>query len=91
MKKKILGIAKFSYFFTCFFTVFTIHAQAYIDPSTVTYIIQGVAGIFIAVGAALTIFRHKIKAAWRKWYYGRLAKKNEKAQKIASETVNTSK
>lgn len=38
----------------------------YIDPSAVTYIIQAVAGAVIAVGALLTIFRHKIAALFKK-------------------------
>lgn len=59
--KKVLGQAvKFIYFFGCFFALFTIPVHAYIDPSAVTYIIQGVAGVLIALGAAFTIFRHKI-------------------------------
>ena len=59
--KKVLGQAvKFIYFFGCFFALFTVPVHAYIDPSAVTYIIQGVAGVLIALGAAFTIFRHKI-------------------------------
>ena len=80
MKKVLSRSFKFLYFFTCFFIMFSNYAYAYIDPSTVTYVIQGVVGIFVAIGAAFTIFRHKIKAAWRKWYYGRIAKKNNKEQ-----------
>ncbi len=38
----------------------------YIDPSAVTYVIQAVAGAVIAVGALLTIFRHKIAAFFKK-------------------------
>lgn len=38
---------------------------AYIDPSAVTYVIQAVAGVIIALGAALTIFRHKIFAFFK--------------------------
>ena len=84
MKVKVFQILRFLYFSGCFFVVFTIHAHAYIDPSTVTYVIQGIAGVFIAVGAALTIFRHKIKAAWSKWYYGQVAKRTQKkAEKLA--------
>ncbi len=60
MKKMFGKMVSFMYFFSCFFTVFTMHAHAYIDPSAVTYIIQGVAGVLIALGAAFTIFRHKI-------------------------------
>lgn len=84
MKANVFRIMRFMYFFSCFFVVFTIHAHAYIDPSTVTYVIQGIAGVFIAIGAALTIFRHKIKAAWNKWYYAQVAKRTQKkAEKLA--------
>ena len=59
--KKFLGRALFFvYFYNCFFALFTMPVHAYIDPSAVTYIIQGVAGVLIALGAAFTIFRHKI-------------------------------
>lgn len=80
MKKVICTSIKFFYFFSCFFVIFSLRAEAYIDPSTVTYVIQAVAGVLVAIGAAITISRHKIKAAWRKWYYGRIAKKNMKNQ-----------
>lgn len=61
--KKILGqVFKFIYFFSCFFTLFTNYAFAYIDPSAVTYVIQAVAAVFIALGAVATVFRHKIAA-----------------------------
>ena len=60
MKKELGQAVKFIYFFGCFFALFTIPVHAYIDPSAVTYIIQGVAGVLIALGAAFTIFRHKI-------------------------------
>lgn len=64
--KKVVGqTASFLYFFSCFFTVFTLHAHAYIDPSAVTYVIQAVAGVLIALGAAFTIFRHKIFAFFK--------------------------
>ncbi len=38
----------------------------YIDPSAVTYVIQAVAGVVIAIGALITIFRHKIAALFKK-------------------------
>ena len=86
MKQKVGKVLKFMYFFSCCFLVLSHHVYAYIDPSTVTYIIQGVAGVLIAIGAVVTICRHKIKAAWRKWYYGRAARKNQKKLKnIAKE------
>lgn len=38
----------------------------YIDPSAVTYVIQAVAAVVVAIGACLTIFRHKIAALFKK-------------------------
>lgn len=65
--KRIFGqTVKFLYFFGCFFALFTNYAHAYIDPSAVTYVIQAVAGVLIALGAAFTIFRHKIFAFFKK-------------------------
>lgn len=66
MKKIILKVSKFAYFFMASFVVLSIHAHAYIDPSAVTYIIQAVAAAFIAVGALITVFRHKIFAFFKK-------------------------
>ena len=62
----MLSMTKFMYFFAGWFIVLSIHAHAYIDPSAVTYIIQAVAAAFIAVGALLTVFRHKIFAFFKK-------------------------
>lgn len=70
MKNKFLRamgkIFSFIYFFSCFFSLFTVSVDAYIDPSAVTYIIQGVAGVLIGLGAAFTIFRHKIFGLFKK-------------------------
>lgn len=38
----------------------------YIDPSAVSYVVQAVAAVVIAIGACFTIFRHKIAAYFRK-------------------------
>jgi len=55
----------FLYFFDAisWLTMRTVHA--YIDPSAVTYVIQATAGIFIALGAEIAIFRHRIIAFLR--------------------------
>lgn len=66
MKNIMFRITKFLYFFAGWWVVLSIHAYAYIDPSAVTYIIQAVAAAFIAVGAILTVFRHKIFAFLKK-------------------------
>ena len=80
--KKLLGkTLSFFYFFGCFFVVFTMHVHAYIDPSVVTYIIQGVAGVLIALGAVFSIFRHKIIA----FFKGK--KKDEQEEKIEFKDV----
>lgn len=81
--KKIFGqVIKFAYFFSCFFTLFTVPVHAYIDPSAVTYIVQGVAGVLIALGAVLTIFRHKIVQLFK----GK-KKENETEEKIELKDV----
>ena len=66
MKKTLLNLGKFAYFFGAFFVLMSGYAQAYIDPSAVTYVIQAVAGVVIAVGALITVFRHKIVAFFKK-------------------------
>lgn len=66
MKKAIIRLFSFLYFFTCFYSFFTMYAHAYIDPSAVTYIIQAVAAVFIALGAILTVFRHRIAQFFKK-------------------------
>lgn len=66
MKKVLYWLLTTLFFFEAFsyFTMIPVHA--YIDPSAVTYIIQAVAGVVIAIGALLTIFRHKIAAFFKK-------------------------
>ncbi len=66
MKKFVFQVLKLTYFSMCFWYLFTLRAHAYIDPSATTYIIQAVAGALIAIGAAFTIFRHKISAFFKK-------------------------
>ncbi len=66
MKKIIFKVLSFTYFFTCFYSFFTMYAHAYIDPSAVTYVIQAVAAVFIALGAFITIFRHRIAQFFKK-------------------------
>lgn len=66
---------KFTYFFTLFTLLFGMTAYAYIDPATTTYLIQIVAGIFIAAGATIGIFWKKIKLFFRNKKMDRLEKK----------------
>lgn len=60
--KKIIGFVFSSLFFAVGFSfAFGISAAAYIDPSVMTYAIQAIAGIAIAVGAGVGIYFRKIK------------------------------
>lgn len=43
------------------FLMFTVRAEAYIDPSVMTYVIQAVAGVIIAIGAAIGIYFRRAK------------------------------
>lgn len=61
MKNKLLAVAAYAYFGFCFMLLFGVNANAYIDPSVITYVIQAVAGIAIAVGAAVGIYFRKAK------------------------------
>ena len=61
MKKKLLVVGGSVYLGVCFMLLCGVNAQAYIDPSVITYVIQAVAGIAIAVGAAVGIYWRRAK------------------------------
>lgn len=61
MRKKILAVLGLGYYGFAFMLLFGVNAQAYIDPSVVTYVIQAVAGVVIAVGAAVGIYWRRAK------------------------------
>lgn len=46
---------------TCLMVMFSTTAFGYIDPSVMTYAIQAIAGIVIAVGAGVGIYWRKAK------------------------------
>ncbi len=56
-----LPIFLVSYLTLCFLFLFSTSASAYIDPSTTTFVIQAVAGVAIAVGAAVVVYWRKAK------------------------------
>lgn len=68
MKKAL----SFLFYFAMAMTMFTTFAFAYIDPSAMTYLIQIIAGIVIACGAAFGFYWRKLKRSFRK--------KNEEAE-----------
>lgn len=58
---------RFAYLFLCISVLLTVSAYAaYIDPSAVTYTAQAVAAVVVALGALVTVFRHKIVAFFKK-------------------------
>ena len=61
MKKVALYVLVFIFFATGFAFAFSLNVRAYIDPSVMTYTIQAVAGIVIAVGAFIGIYFRKMK------------------------------
>ena len=62
MKKLLAFIA----FFLLAMLMCMVTAMAYIDPSAVTFIVQIVAGVVIAAGAALGFYWRRIKRALSK-------------------------
>lgn len=52
---------KYAYFTLCFLMLFSSTAFAYLDPSVMTYTIQVVAGVAVAVGAVIGIVWRKAK------------------------------
>lgn len=63
MKKTL----RFAYLFICICVLLEVGAYAaYIDPSAVTYTAQAIAAVVVALGALITVFRHKIAALFKK-------------------------
>ena len=61
MKKILVNIVWTLFFVIGFSFLFSLNVRAYIDPSVMTYTIQAVAGIVIAIGAAVGIYFRKMK------------------------------
>lgn len=61
MKSKLIKFFTFMYFFIFANLMFMQNVRAYIDPSVMTYAIQAVAGIAIAVGAFIGMYFRKAK------------------------------
>jgi high-affinity Fe2+/Pb2+ permease len=64
--KRIKYLITLALVFSSITALFTINASAYLDPSAMTYIIQAVAGVVIAGGAAFVIYWKKIKLFFKK-------------------------
>ena len=56
-----VGLFGMAYAFFASMLLFGENGNAYIDPSVMTYVIQAVAGIVIAIGAVIGIYFRKAK------------------------------
>ncbi len=61
MQKLYKRVFHYVYFGTAFLLLFTIPVNAYIDPSVMTYAIQALAGIAIALGTFFGLYWRKIR------------------------------
>lgn len=59
--KKIFKMMETGYYVVCFTMMTEFVSYAYVDPSVMTYAIQAVAGVAIAVGAVASIYWRKAK------------------------------
>ena len=56
MKKFLVKLGVGVFFVVNFALLFSVNARAYIDPSVMTYAIQAIAGIAIALGAVVAMY-----------------------------------
>ena len=61
MKKILSGTAAVLFTGITAMFLFGVNGNAYIDPSVMTYLIQAIAGVVIAVGAAVGIYFRRAK------------------------------
>ena len=68
---------RYVYLLICCFFLFTCPVQAYIDPSVMTYAIQAIAGIAIALGTFFSVYWRKLrkKIGWDKLFANRYREK----------------
>lgn len=61
VKRSVALLGGAAYVFIAGMLLFGANGKAYIDPSVMTYIIQAVSGIVIAIGAAVGIYWRKVR------------------------------
>lgn len=61
MKKNRKNLVLAGFTGACAMLMFGMNASAYIDPSVMTYLIQVIAGVVVAVGAVVGIYFRKAK------------------------------
>ena len=68
------------FYLPCVGAMLLLNAHAYIDPATTSYLLQIVAGVFIAAGATVAVFWRKITFYFKKRKALRARKKKEREQ-----------
>lgn len=92
MKNIIKATGIMAFVFVAFMLMFGANGSAYIDPSVMTYLIQAVAGIVIAVGAVVGIyFRKAKKKAMEKLNIDENRNKEVESDKIVVDKAETDK
>lgn len=61
MKRIVKNVVIICYVGLCAMLALGVNGNAYIDPSVMTYLIQAVAGVAIAIGAAVGIYFRRAK------------------------------
>ncbi len=75
MKNQIRTTLQYLYISFFLFLICTVPVSAYIDPSVMTYTIQAIAGVAIAIGAFISIYWRKLSRYLQNKYHISLSKK----------------
>ena len=75
MRNQIRTTLQYLYISFFLFLICTVPVSAYIDPSVMTYTIQTIAGVAIAIGAFISIYWRKFSRYLQNKYHISLSKK----------------
>ena len=87
MKRLLARLFEISYYVVCFSMLTPIISFAYLDPSVMTYTIQAIAGVAIAVGAVVGIYWRKA----RRKFHDKLGVDDNKNKEVEDDIVEISK
>lgn len=87
MKRLLARFVETSYYVVCFFMLTTMVSYAYLDPSVMTYAIQAIAGVAIAVGAVVGIYWRKA----RRKFQDKLGVDENKNKEVEDDIVEVTK
>lgn len=82
MKNQIRTTLQYLYISFFLFLICTVPVSAYIDPSVMTYTIQAIAGVAIAIGAFISIYWRKFSRYLQNKYHISLSKKEIESDEL---------